>query len=69
MSGYEKSIGEDFGNTVPGIFTDEPQIISSGGIRWTPDLFDVFQEKWHYDLRTNLPSLFEEIGDWKKVQT
>jgi hypothetical protein len=68
MSGYEKSIGEDFGNVVPGVFTDEPEIVSSGGIRWTPDLFDVFEKKWHYDLRTNLPSLFEEMGDWKKVR-
>ena len=68
MTGYEKSIGEDFGNVVPGVFTDEPEIVSSGGIRWTPDLFDVFKKKWHYDLRTNLPSLFEETGDWKKVR-
>ena len=51
------------------IFTDEPEIPSSGGIRWTPDLFDVFQEEWHYDLRTNLPSLYEEVGDWKEGQT
>ncbi|MCX6261392.1 MAG: glycosyl hydrolase [Bacteroidia bacterium] len=68
MPGYEKSIGNEFGVTVPGIFTDEPQISSPGGIRWTVDLFEVFQQKWHYDLRTQLPSLFEEVGDWKKVR-
>jgi hypothetical protein len=68
MQGYEKSIGSEFGITVPGIFTDEPQISSPGGIRWTIDLFDVFQQKWHYDLRTQLPSLYEEVGDWKKVR-
>jgi len=68
MSGYEKSIGQEFGKVVPGVFTDEPEIVSSGGIRWTPDLFDVFQQKWHYDLRAQLPSLFEEVGDWKKVR-
>jgi hypothetical protein len=68
MPGYEKSTGSEFGLTVPGIFTDEPQISSPGGIRWTPDLFDVFWEKWHYDLRTNLPSLFEQTGDWKRVR-
>ncbi len=68
MTGYERSFGEEFGQTVPGIFTDEPEIPSSGGIRWTPDLFDVFQQKWHYDLRTHLPSLYEEVGDWKKVR-
>jgi hypothetical protein len=68
MTGYEKSVGAEFGKTVPGTFTDEPQINSPGGIRWTPDLFEVFQAKWHYDLRTQLPSLYEEVGDWKKVR-
>lgn len=68
MEGYEKNMADEFGNTIPGIFTDEPQINSPGGIRWTPDLFETFADKWHYDLRTNLPSLFEEVGDWKKVR-
>lgn len=68
MTGYEKSVGGEFGNAVPGTFTDEPQINSPGGIRWTPDLFDRFRERWHYDLETRLPSLFEEAGDWKTVR-
>ncbi len=68
MSGYEKVIGDEFGKTVPGVFTDEPEIPTSGGIRWTPDLFDMFQEKWGYDLKVNLPSLYEEVGDWKTTR-
>ena len=68
MTGYEKNLGSEFGKTIPGIFTDEPQINSPGGIRFTPDLCKVFQEKWGYDLKTNLPSLYEEVGDWKKVR-
>jgi hypothetical protein len=68
MTGYEMYIGDEFGKTVPGTFTDEPQIDSPGGIRWTPDLFDVFMKDWNYDLRTCLPSLFEKTGDWKKVR-
>ncbi|HUX94287.1 MAG TPA: glycosyl hydrolase [Bacteroidales bacterium] len=68
MTGYEKNIGKEFGKTVPGTFTDEPEISSPGGIRWTPDLFDVFLKQWNYDLKTNLPSLYEETGDWKKVR-
>jgi hypothetical protein len=68
MSGYEKNLGEEFGKTIPGTFTDEPQLNSPGGIRFTPDLFRVFQEKWGYDLKPNLPSLYEEVGDWKKVR-
>ena len=68
MTGYEKHLGTEFGKTIPGTFTDEPQIASPGGIRWTPDLFDVFQKQWNYDLRTQLPSLYEEVGDWKKIR-
>ncbi len=68
MSGYRKHLGAEFGKTIPGTFTDEPQIESPGGIRWTPDLFDIFMKKWHYDLKTQLPSLYEETGDWKKVR-
>ncbi|MDO9578994.1 MAG: glycosyl hydrolase, partial [Bacteroidales bacterium] len=68
MTGYEKHIGEEFGKTAPGTFTDEPQINSPGGIRWTPDLFEVFMKQWHYDLKTQLPSLYEEVGNWKMVR-
>ncbi len=68
MTGYEKNFGSEFGKTVPGTFTDEPHINSPGGIRWTPDLFEVFQKQWNYNLKTQLPSLYEEVGDWKKVR-
>ncbi len=69
--GYEKNIA-DFGKTLPGIFTDEPNLeaaMSRGSvIRWTPDLWDAFQQRWGYDLKVNLPSLVEETGNWKKVR-
>ena len=68
MSGYEKYLGNEFGKTIPGTFTDEPQINSPGGIRFTPDLFDMFTKRWNYDLRTQLPSLYEEVGNWKMVR-
>jgi hypothetical protein len=69
--GYERNVA-DFGATVPGVFTDEPNLeaaLSRGSfMRWTPDLWDAFQKRWDYDLRLNLPSLTEETGDWKKVR-
>ncbi len=68
MNGYEKNVSGEFGKTIPGIFTDEPHINTSGGIRFTPDLFDVFKKMWNYDLKTSLPSLFEETGNWKKIR-
>jgi hypothetical protein len=68
MDKYEKYLGPELGKTIPGTFADEPQINSPGGIRWTPDLFDIFHKQWQYDLKTHLPSLFEETGDWKKIR-
>ena len=70
MQGYEEHIGEEFGKVVPGIFTDEPNIEVQGrnNIRWTPDLFNVFKEKWGYTLEDHLPSLYVEKGDWKRVR-
>ena len=69
--GYEKN-SADFGQTLPGIFTDEPNLEAAMGrgsvLRWTPDLWDAFQQRWGYDLKVNLPSLVEESGKWKKVR-
>lgn len=70
MKGYEKEFGDELGSVVKGIFTDEPQIASTfgGHCRWTPLLFDRFQEMWGYDLRTSWPLLGEQTGNWKKVR-
>ncbi len=70
MEGYERVAGDEFGKLVPGLFTDEPniEVQGRGNIRWTPDLFKLFQQTWGYDLRNHLPSLYEETGDWKRVR-
>lgn len=70
MRGYEKALGADFGGIVPGIFTDEPNINppGRGAVKYTPDLFTQFEKRWGYDLKVNLPSLFEEVGDWKRIR-
>ena len=68
MSGYEKTFGEELGTVIKGIFTDEPNVSSPGGIRWTPDFFDVFKKQWGYDLKNFLPLLVEETGNWKEVR-
>ncbi|MBT5427367.1 MAG: hypothetical protein HOK84_14290 [Bacteroidetes bacterium] len=72
MEGYERSFGEEFGKTVPGVFTDEPNLPAAKGpgtlIRWTPDLFEVFKERWGYSLQDKLISLTEEYGEWRKVR-
>ncbi|MFA5420183.1 MAG: glycosyl hydrolase, partial [Bacteroidales bacterium] len=68
--GYERD-SADFGKTLMGSFSDEPSLAAVSKvtvIRWTPDLFDAFPQRWGYDLKVNLPSLLEETGNWKKVR-
>lgn len=68
LTGYVKTASDQFGKIVQGVFTDEPEINTPGGIRWTPDLFKIFTKHWGYDLQPNLPSLYKEVGDWKKIR-
>ncbi|MDD4592562.1 MAG: glycosyl hydrolase [Parabacteroides sp.] len=68
MKGYEQTLKSEFGTSVLGIFTDEPNISSPGGLRWSPDLFSVFKQQWGYDLKPLLPLLGEETANWKEVR-
>lgn len=71
LDAYKRVIGDEFGKTVPGSFQDEAHISPVGGadvVNYTSALFDTFKAKHGYDLRPNLPSLFDETGDWKKVR-
>lgn len=71
MTGYEKYLGHEFGKLVPGLFTDEPNLdhgVPGDAIRWTPKLFERFERDWGYNLAECLPSLVEELGDWKRVR-
>ncbi len=68
MQGYEATLGSDLKKSVRGIFTDEPEIVSPGGLRWTPDLFEQFSKIYGYNLSDCLPSLHQEVGEWKQVR-
>jgi hypothetical protein len=72
MEGYEKYNREDFGKTLPGIFTDEPNLEAAKGpgtlVRWTPDLFDEFEARWGYRLEPELVSLVEETDNYTMVR-
>ena len=71
LNAYKRTAGGDFGATVPGSFQDEAEIAPPGGIdtvNFTPALFQAFQTSWGYDLRPHLVSLFDEVGDWKRVR-
>lgn len=63
---YKKEIGEEFGRTVPGIFTDEPNIAdfisvyTDGGvwIPWTDGFDDYFRQKRGYNILDVVPYMF-----------
>jgi len=73
LNAYRRVIGDEFGNTVPGVFQDEAEIGPAGGrdmvvLNYTPALFDRFKARWGYDLKLQLPSLYDEVGDWQRVR-
>lgn len=71
LNAYKRAVGSEFGATIPGSFQDEAEITPVSGknvVNYTPAIFDAFQKKWGYDLRPNLASLFEEVGDWTTVR-
>jgi len=65
---YAREVGDEFGDTVPGIFTDEPNVfaptVRSGlpALPWTDGLVGFFHERRGYDLLDVVPWLFFE-GD------
>jgi len=68
LDAYRREIGSYFGNRLPGVFTDEPQLRPAGGLPWTDDLAAVFEKRWGYKLTDHLPALALPMGDWKKVR-
>jgi len=70
---YRREIGDQFGKHCPGIFTDEPRLVSGGNWRdgnwtWTKHLPEEFQKRWGYSLMDHLPSLYKKVGDWRRVR-
>ena len=66
---FRKNIGDKFGNTVPAIFTDEPQVqycknLNSGHSKgdvssaWTWDFADTFKSACGFDIIEKLPEIF-----------
>ena len=68
MEPYRRRVGSQFGKRIPGVFTDEPHLQPAGGHPWTPDLPELFQKRWGYDLMDHLPSLVRPLGDYKRIR-
>jgi len=73
---YRKEIGDAFGTTVPGVFTDEPNYLRSPSMSdptalafpWTSGLPAFFRKRRGYDLVPHLASLVARTGDWRRVR-
>lgn len=73
---YKTAVGDEFGKTVPGVFTDEPSILffshgSKSGlvsVPWADDLPAEFQARNGYDLLPRLPELFFNTGDYQATR-
>ena len=73
---YKKRFGDEFGKTIPGIFTDEPhhgstfsdcQKTNNGyALPWTGLLPEVFRQRYGYCIIDHLVELFYEVNG-KKV--
>jgi hypothetical protein len=58
---YAKHLGEFFGATIKGMFTDEIGLL--GRIPWSPQLAAFFQERNGYDLLEHLHALIDPVAE------
>jgi hypothetical protein len=70
---YRKAIGNEFGKTVKGAFSDIPvyhwhYATPRPSIPWTTSLTRIFKKTFHYDLVPHLPSLFFDTGEYSKIR-
>ncbi len=71
---YKAAVGEEFGKTIPSIFTDEPQFTLKKPLAfahsanpavfpWTPSLQDSFLKTYGYDILEKLPEIVWDLAD------
>lgn len=70
---YRQVVGDEFGDTVPGIFTDEPsqfwpRDMKLPALPWTDGFPRFFKRQKGYAIEEHLPSLFLEIGDYHRTR-
>lgn len=65
---YASDFKEDFGEFMPGIFTDEPNYAGAGQIPWTTDFEDYFLKKNGYRISENLPLVYFKGASQNKIR-
>ena len=64
---YKREVGENFGGSMPGFFTDEPQYFRYG-IPWSDKFHTTFRERFGYDVLDKLPMLFLELEGYESFR-
>jgi len=62
---YRKAVGREFGKTIPGVFTDEPQWRC---MPWSTKLPEFFKSLKGHALEPLLPSLALDVGDFRAAR-
>lgn len=76
---YNETVSDEFGKTIPAIFTDEPQFTAKKNLKnsfdkhdvtlpWTDDFADTFKNTYNEDIIAHIPELFWELKD-NKIST
>lgn len=72
---YKDEVGREFGKAVPAIFTDEPSVGAFFGaehfiktVPWTDEFPEYFKKKNGYDILKQLPSLFFNKDNTRKIK-
>jgi len=67
---YADRLGGEFGKTIRGFFTDEPQLGGDApfSIPWTPGFPAYFTAKTGYDILDHLPCLFYDVGEFRRIR-
>ncbi len=60
---YFKRFGDDFGDTVPAIFSDEASTMAPAPFPWTPRFVAEFKARRGMDILDKLPCLLDTDGD------
>ena len=74
---YAELVGEHFGTTILGCFTDEPsymfwhtkdRIARDVTVPWTKHFIEEFEKRWGYDILDRIMSVFSQDGNWRQVR-
>ncbi|MCS7120078.1 MAG: glycosyl hydrolase [Candidatus Bathyarchaeota archaeon] len=68
LDAYAEHFKKDFGESIPGIFTDEPNYQGRTNIPWSENLPKYFKKQNGYDIIEKLPLLYFEASGNRKVR-